>query len=207
MKQQDQPQELLTNSESQPQLRQQILAKATSLFVVYGFNGVSMREIAAEAGLSKAGLYYHFKDKRDLFLAILNQYLDQMQKIIDECSRSESSAYNRLHYLAKRIFSNPPEQRAIIRLGTHEMMSLDQKTRSAFDLAYHQKFIAKIEGIFKEGIETGEIKPLKVHLVTWTFLGMLYPFFILNRSLSQIEIDEIISTTFKVFFEGIRTTA
>ena len=74
MKQQDQPQELLTNSESQPQLRQQILAKATSLFVVYGFNGVSMREIAAEAGLSKAGLYYHFKDKRDLFLAILNQY-------------------------------------------------------------------------------------------------------------------------------------
>ena len=44
-------------------LRARILAEATRLFVVYGYNGISMREIAEAVGVSKAGQYYHFKDK------------------------------------------------------------------------------------------------------------------------------------------------
>ncbi len=193
--------------ESKPGLRTQILAISTRLFVTYGFNGVSMREIAAEAGISKAGLYYHFKDKKDLFLAILNHHLDDMQNILVDCKKSGKDTHTRLRCLAELIFANPPEQRAIIRLGTHEMMSLDQKTRSAFDQVYHQKFIGLIEGIIEEGIQNGEIRPFNVHLITWTFLGMLYPFFILNRQMNPEEIEEIINTTLKIFFEGIKTAS
>ena len=40
-----------------------IVGEATCLFVVRGYRGISMREIAEAAGISKAGLYYHFKDK------------------------------------------------------------------------------------------------------------------------------------------------
>jgi AcrR family transcriptional regulator len=48
-----------------------IIEEATCLFVASGYCGISMREIAEAVGISKAGLYYHFRDKEDLFLAIL----------------------------------------------------------------------------------------------------------------------------------------
>ncbi len=53
-------------------VRARILNTALRLFVAQGYNGVSMREIAALCQLSKAGLYYHFEDKEDLFLEIIN---------------------------------------------------------------------------------------------------------------------------------------
>ena len=43
-----------------------------------------MREIADACGISKPGLYYHFKDKEDLFLAILDQNLNDLEQIVAE---------------------------------------------------------------------------------------------------------------------------
>jgi len=58
-----------------PDVPQQILHEATRLFVDRGYHALSMREIAEAVGVSKAGLYYHFEDKEDLFLAILTNNL------------------------------------------------------------------------------------------------------------------------------------
>ena len=58
-----------------------IMEEATRLFVTRGYHGISMREIAEAVGVSKAGLYYHFKDKEDLFIAILTTNLNQIDHI------------------------------------------------------------------------------------------------------------------------------
>ncbi len=49
-------------------VRDRILLKALQFFVAHGYDGISMREIAEACGLSKAALYYHFRDKEALFL-------------------------------------------------------------------------------------------------------------------------------------------
>ncbi|MCV2395166.1 TetR/AcrR family transcriptional regulator [Actinotalea sp. M2MS4P-6] len=53
--------------------RRRILEVATRLFSERGWNAVSIAEVAQEAGLSQAGLLYHFPSKRDLLLAILQE--------------------------------------------------------------------------------------------------------------------------------------
>ena len=40
-----------------------VFASAASLFSSHGFNGVSTEDIAADAGVNKAMIYYHFSDK------------------------------------------------------------------------------------------------------------------------------------------------
>ncbi len=52
-------------------LRELILATAKSLFSQQGYHGLAMRQISESLGVAKSALYYHFKDKEQLFLAIL----------------------------------------------------------------------------------------------------------------------------------------
>ena len=68
-----------------------IIEEATCLFVASGYRGISMREIAEAVGISKAGLYYHFRDKEDLFLAILTANLDAVERIILDARRADLS--------------------------------------------------------------------------------------------------------------------
>lgn len=60
-------------SERQPELpaakREQILAGAIALFREVGYERASVDAIAARAGVSKATIYNHFRDKQALFLA------------------------------------------------------------------------------------------------------------------------------------------
>lgn len=51
--------------------RDQILAAARRLYVEQGYDKTSLREVADEVGVTKAALYYHFRSKEDLLLALL----------------------------------------------------------------------------------------------------------------------------------------
>src|SRR3954453_14044635 len=52
--------------------REQLLAVALEVFAREGFHGTSMNEVAEAAGVTKPVLYQHFRSKRELFLALLD---------------------------------------------------------------------------------------------------------------------------------------
>ncbi|HEY9597485.1 MAG TPA: TetR/AcrR family transcriptional regulator [Cyanophyceae cyanobacterium] len=51
--------------------RETILLTATKLATIKGLSGLSLGDLAAEVGMSKSGLYAHFKDKEELELAMI----------------------------------------------------------------------------------------------------------------------------------------
>jgi AcrR family transcriptional regulator len=51
----------------------EILAAALDLFAEKGFSATRMEDVAARAGLSKAGVYLYFRDKMALLEALVNQ--------------------------------------------------------------------------------------------------------------------------------------
>ena len=53
--------------------RRQIVEGARSIFMAHGFDAASMGEIAKAAGVSKGTLYVYFKDKDELFKAIVEK--------------------------------------------------------------------------------------------------------------------------------------
>lgn len=57
--------------------RAAILEAARTLFIQHGFDGVSMDQIAAGAGVSKLTVYSHFGDKEKLFSAAVASYCEQ----------------------------------------------------------------------------------------------------------------------------------
>jgi TetR/AcrR family transcriptional regulator, acrAB operon repressor len=64
-------------SESRAQdSRDEILRAATDLFATRGFHETSMAEVARAAGVSKALIFWHFKNKDELFVAVLGKLLE-----------------------------------------------------------------------------------------------------------------------------------
>ena len=54
-----------------PETRASIVLSARKLFNRYGFDGVSVQQIMAEAGLTHGGFYRHFASKSDLYAEVL----------------------------------------------------------------------------------------------------------------------------------------
>jgi AcrR family transcriptional regulator len=183
-------------------LHERILEEATRLFVSYGYHGISMREIAEAVGVSKAGLYYHFKDKEDLFLAILAANLDAIQRIVQE-TRQERTTRERIGRMVRGLFAQTPEQRAIIRLATQEIAYVGQAARATFGRIYQEKFIGQIEAMLSDGIARGELRELDARLATWLLLGMLYPFFNPEHEREDGPRETAISLILTTFFDGL----
>jgi AcrR family transcriptional regulator len=183
-------------------MRERIIEEATCLFVSQGYYAVSMREIAEAVGVSKAGLYYHFKDKESLFLAILVAHLERIENLIHTARREGSTTREQISRMVRAIFEQAPDQRAIIRLASQEMAHLSQSARVEFGRLYHDKFIGQIEDILRAGIERGELRAMNVGLATWVLLGMMYPFFYPAQQRELGSPDEAIELMLTVFFDG-----
>jgi AcrR family transcriptional regulator len=56
-------------------VRERLLEAAGELFTRHGFDGVSMRRLAREAGATPAMIHYYFGDKHGLFRALLEEVL------------------------------------------------------------------------------------------------------------------------------------
>ncbi len=63
-----------------PNMREAILSAAELLFSTHGFNAVSIRDIALEAGANPGSITYHFKSKDGLLLEIYRRHCGPMNK-------------------------------------------------------------------------------------------------------------------------------
>jgi AcrR family transcriptional regulator len=63
--------------------RRQLLDAGAKLFAGHAFEEISMRQIAAEAGVSKPLLYHYFPSKDDLFIAAVNEAASELRALIE----------------------------------------------------------------------------------------------------------------------------
>lgn len=162
---------------SETGVREEILAVAMRMFIQQGYHGLAMRQISEAVGVSKAALYYYFKDKEELFLAILNSYLNDMESSIDVIRAKSGSSADQITQFVESVLRQPAEQRALTRLASQEMGQLSATSRKKFDKLYHEKFIGKLTAILQEGMDRGEFQSLNAEIATWSLLGIMYPYF------------------------------
>jgi TetR/AcrR family transcriptional repressor of nem operon len=71
-------------SEKAQATRNRILAAATKLFYLHGYNATGLDKILKEAGTTKGNFYYHFKSKEALALASLDSQLTLILQALQE---------------------------------------------------------------------------------------------------------------------------
>jgi AcrR family transcriptional regulator len=89
--------EPLTPDRRRQQTRDHLLAAAAQVFADRGFHGATLDAVAAAAGFSKGAVYSNFKNKEDLFLALLESgYSREVESLKATMEASEVPAESRL---------------------------------------------------------------------------------------------------------------
>lgn len=69
--------------------REALLDAAEAVFLENGVARTSLEQIARHAGMTRGAVYWHFKNKADLFQAMLNRVRMPFQELVDEAGGSE----------------------------------------------------------------------------------------------------------------------
>lgn len=78
--------------------RERILDLAEAAVLEKGFAATSIDELIAAVGITKSGFFYHFSDKGELALALMERYVAQNDMVLDEIfSRADELSEDPLH--------------------------------------------------------------------------------------------------------------
>ena len=84
--------------------RLQLLAAASEVFVTRGYHASGMDEISEVAGVSKPVLYQHFPSKLDLYVAVLQNYVDSLIAGVRQALRSTTDNKQRVRAAVAAFF-------------------------------------------------------------------------------------------------------
>jgi TetR/AcrR family transcriptional regulator, cholesterol catabolism regulator len=157
--------------------RTQILSQAALTFLRNGYDATSMSEIAERCGITKPGLYYHFKGKQDLLYAIMSHAMDMLEQrsLADMLSATSHEARLRsiLHSHVRLITELEDGAFTILVIeGRNALRSEDRRIIEHRVESYTGWIRATLEGLRTEGklreIDSAVATASLLGLVVWT---------------------------------------
>jgi TetR/AcrR family fatty acid metabolism transcriptional regulator len=136
----------------------QILQAALRVFARKGFHASHMDEIAAEAGLSVGILYWYYKGKEELTLALLDLFftsdVQAVQQLLDAPGTCRARVWD---YFA----ANLHEERRMLSLTLELRSQAARNPRLQIRLqAYYGQYHAFLVAMFQQGMARGELRPI-----------------------------------------------
>lgn len=106
--------------------RNSLLDAAEHLFQARGVSRTSLNDIATAAGTTRGAVYHHFKDKADLFNAMMERVTLPLEASLAETGRMAGESQDPLQSLRD------------IMMTTLRQTARDEHTRRVFELAIHK---------------------------------------------------------------------
>ena len=189
-----------------------IIRAAKVEFLEKGFEQASMRNIASAIGMSAAGLYRHFKDKEDLFDALIEPLMQAFAKayaaqrkrayrfLEDDGNMEELwMGKNDLTIFLDLMHRYYDEFRLLLCCadGTkhadfiHDFTSFEQKETLEY-----------MEAARKKGLQVNDIKPQELHLLLSAYYTAVFE--VVVHSFDRAEAEHYLDTLQRFFFPGWR---
>ncbi len=139
--------------------RSQIIEAAVQLFCRSGYDATGVAEICSMAEVSKGAFYHHFPSKKDLFLAIVNDWLQGVDTQLYSFSEPGKSVPQTMADMAQvigTIFSVASGQLPMFL----EFMVQASRDKAIWDAttAPYQEYQSTFSNMIDEGIREGSIK-------------------------------------------------
>jgi AcrR family transcriptional regulator len=96
--------------------RGRIIDAAQEIFARDGFAGAKMKEIAGRVGIRRPSLFYHFKNKEALFVAVHEQAFARIERLFRESLVQDGDPFVRLDRLSRAVLAVAAEEPDFARL-------------------------------------------------------------------------------------------
>lgn len=138
--------------------KEKILTTAYTLFSLKGFESCSMNDIAKEANVNKASIYYHFPSKEGVYEAVIKGILEGFYQRVFTAVTKEQTPQDKLYAFIYAFGENFKNNQHMAPLMLRELasngenLSVDVKAILARNMTLLQSILdlGKEQGIFKE---------------------------------------------------------
>ena len=166
--------------------RTRILDVAQEAFARYGYDATGVAEICRRAGVTKGGFYHHFPSKQDVFLEMLERWLEGMDQELQVMRSGEETVPDELRAMTAMVPAVFQEA------GGRLTLFLEFLTKAGHSPAVWQatvapfrKYHAFFAKMISDGIEEGSLRPVDPEMASNLLLsfavglltmGLLDPF-------------------------------
>lgn len=180
--------------------KKQILDAALHVFATQGFEKASMREIAANANLTTGAIYYHYKDKDDLYYDAVKESAYFVHKLSekdkDSKVKTNQEMFDEISHNVRNRMSKEIEQRLLILLTAYAITK-GGRIKEKYRLDYNE-IIDKVAKLYfyAFGVENQDCQKRIAAILVAALDGVA-----LQYSLGVLDInDEEFKNTFVSFF-------
>jgi len=157
--------------------KREILVAAKAIFAKDGYHGATLDEIALRAEFSKASLYTYFRDKQDLFYAVLEDGLDRLLEKVKEIAYQDLQPLSKLELMIRGVIEYLEEDRDFFRVFNPERVRMTDMRNPHLNrriLPRIKAFIEVAALVVKEGTDQGKIKKVDPLEVANLLFGMTH---------------------------------
>ncbi len=156
--------------------RKVIMDAAADLFARSGYQGTSIKDIAAAVDLGESTLYGYFPGKQEILLAILNQQVEMVDSLLTHLNelKDRESFVNLIDTIMEKISANLVYNRVMFA----EAWVNDEVLR-VFVITRWLPVMGILQNFISEKIASGLFRPidpeLAARMIIATFIGALLP--------------------------------
>lgn len=146
-------------------MKQEILRHAEDLIKIGGVYRFSFRLLAQKCGIKSSSVHYHFNSKRDLIIAVLENYISNTESALTALEKAEPDQAKRLEKYVQLFLdwakNGGYEKGCVSIIIGYEMSESDRKIRSMISrqVKFHVDWIAKTvregqgKNVFKKNVD------------------------------------------------------
>ncbi len=157
--------------------RDYIIDEAFKLFLNHSYEAVSISLVSDAIGLTKGALYHHFKNKEELFMAVIDKHLAISGVLVDVENISLEGYINALIRHAQQVLKNMFKQNKRFIPINYLSLIADSfrhyKNFAAEKLVFVDKQIDELRVILDNAIRRGEIRnDIDTRIVSMQFFSL-----------------------------------
>lgn len=153
--------------------RDRILDAALNIFSRKGYYDTRLDEIVDESHTSKGSIYFHFPNKERLFLALVDQFADLLERNVQEAITQEERGMQRVQTALTEVLNTFGKYRRPAKILLVQAVGLgnvfEKKRMEVTD-----RFAALIRVYLDEAVEMGEIEITDTEVVAHAWMGAIY---------------------------------
>ena len=187
-----------------PATRQCLLEAAQRLFATRGYHGASIRDIVQACGVSNAALYYHFGSKKDLYFAVLGEYVADAVAQLRNADPGEGACRSRLSGVALAYAQLILESQNLLQTLLRDVSQFDQDEIARLLPDLGGQIPAVFAAILEDGITAGELQTVHAQRTGILLMGMVNAMTV-RRLHVEVEatLRSDVDLVMQVLFEGI----
>jgi TetR/AcrR family fatty acid metabolism transcriptional regulator len=153
--------------------RARILDAALSTFSRKGYHDTRLDDIVDESSTSKGAIYFHFANKERLFLALVDQFADLLERRVLEAIDGKDEGMARVQIALETVLDTFGRYRRPAKILLVQAVGLGNVFESK-RAEVTERFARLIETYLKEAVALADIEPVDTEVVAYAWMGAIY---------------------------------